>query len=113
MWPFRQKRFLFWFIYNGKRKAVDPLRVYRALVMERDDFGEIVDGARKQQPASADKLAEIISQTFGIERFNPETKKGLTDLEILEIVDSFFRLLTVFQHKLPKWPDLWPYTVEE
>ena len=104
---------MFWFIYNGKRKAVDPLRAYRALVMERDDFSEIVIGAKKQQPESADKLAEIVSQTFGIKRFDSETQKGLTDLEILRVVDSFFRLLTVFQHKLPKWPDLWPYTVEE
>jgi len=81
-----QDRLLFRYWNGTKIVAIDPFRVYREVVSEKTiDFDTIGPMVEKWEEPATTLLIDLICRVFGVQRYDSETEKGLTDPELLNL----------------------------
>src|SRR5690606_7867285 len=89
-WRFRRKRQLYSFFDGVRTRRIDPGRTWLSM-LDDDSFNfetDTEDAVALEEPAYSAYLA-LICRHFGVERFDPQTERGLTDDELLSLADRF------------------------
>ena len=93
MWLFRRRRLLFRY-YNGEKwVAADALRLHRKVRREAEELQVLAQAFDEGRDPEADEFVERVAKIFGLKRYDPETKKGLTDSEVAMVFADFHQFL--------------------
>jgi hypothetical protein len=86
---------LFGFWDGNKTRYVDPFKTHRAL-WNHDDLPDVAEMAglfdTAQEP-EASLYISAVADVFGVKRWDAETETGLSDYEIVRIMNSMYEWL--------------------
>jgi hypothetical protein len=104
-WRLRNERLLFRFHDGRQTRAVDPFKVWRELRNHPTfDFQSklpLVD--KGLEPATTD-CVNALCDIFGVERWNEAWERGLTDWEILNLLDYHAQFLDTLKKNINGGP---------
>ncbi len=109
---FRQRKLrrsgIYFRYFDGQRvRYGDPLQLYRAFVHHPANLAVLAPAVDEQKEPETTQFLQAICEIFGLHRYDPATGRGLTDAEILGVVDQFYRYLEEVKKKLgPGWTSL-------
>jgi hypothetical protein len=89
IWPFRRRRLLFRYFNGEKWVAADPLPIYRRLRAEADRLVVLATAWDEQRHPEANEFVDLVSEIFALKAFDPDTEKGLTETEIVQVFAEF------------------------
>jgi len=92
IWPFsvlrarrNVSRGLFPYHDGTRQRWGDPFTIYRKLKSSDVDLGQIGDAVDRQEEPETTQALGLVTEAFGVQRWNDEGQTGLTDLEILAL----------------------------
>lgn len=88
-------RKLFRYFDGGKWQYRDPFALWRALFTDPNapDLEKALDAVRAGKEPETSNTLNWLAKQFGVARWNQEKGSGLTDGEILDLLDSFGQYL--------------------
>lgn len=108
----QRRLFRFW---DGQQwRYVDPYATYRKLVyhptINLEAIGPLAEAGREPE---ATQLIQVISEGFGIPRWDPDTRRGMTDQELLTVLYQFWDAIEALKKNGSPGPTSWPPTDSE
>ena len=96
----RKLRLLFRIFDGRKIKAVDPWQVYRAIQNDKefDLFGNL-EFVRAHHDLETTGAMAVICRAFDVQLFDVKTQRGLTEAELLAILEEFLSFCESIQKK--------------
>lgn len=98
----RRKRLLFR-VFDGRRmRAIDPWQAYRSLKND-PEFNPLegLEEVRSNMEPETSRCMRSICRAFNVELFDSRTQRGLTEAELLYVLDEFLTFCEGVQKKTP------------
>ena len=97
----RRRSGIYFRYFDGQRvRYGDPLQLYRAFVHHPANLAVLAPAVDEQKEPETSQFLQAICEIFGLWRYDPVAGRGLTDAEILGVVDQFYRYLDEVKKKL-------------
>lgn len=105
----RNERLLFR-VFNGRKlQAIDPWQTWHSLQNDPEfDFERHYQLAAAQSRPEYDWMLAAICRAFNVSRFDVKTQTGLTDGELVRLLDEFLGFIDTIQKKTNDGPTLSP-----
>lgn len=90
-WYRRLQRALLFSFWDGQKvRRVDGERLWRALRANKTLTDPLIEAAvQRDDPAAVETYLAAAAELFGVERYDPQTGRGLTDAELAQLLVRF------------------------
>lgn len=105
-----RQRELFSYFDGRRTRRIDPMQAHRALDLHPSftwDMGYLVEQGDVE---TTEIVVRAVCEVFGLERWSPETDRGMTDTEIIGALVDFTVYLDDLKKKHNPGPTLRPVT---
>lgn len=95
-----RRRLLFKYFDGTKERRIDPMRAWREIANDKEfNPSTMLALADAQQEPEASITMRAVCRVFDVKRFDDATGLGLTDAELMNVLDDFYRYLETLQKK--------------
>lgn len=97
--------------YDGQaERAIDPLAVWNQIWTDPDNLALSLPEAAKGDVAAQHAVEGIVTRAFDLQPFDPATGRGMTKLEIHQLLDRYLAWMADLKKKLDQSPMRWRAT---
>jgi len=101
---FRNRKRLIWQYYDGRRtRWADPLLIWSRLAID-EDWPEMVAQAEAGQEPGLSQVRRRLTEAFEAEPFDPQTGRGLTTWDLLDLFTQYMAYLEGLKKKRDSGP---------
>lgn len=86
-WRLR-RRGLFLYFDGTRRRWGDPFAIYRALTNSEVDLEALAPEVDEQKEPATSQVLKVLCEAFDVQRWDDKTHTGLTDNEILALIEQ-------------------------
>lgn len=107
-WWINRQRAIFRYWDGSRFRNADPWALYRALQLHNRFTWEHLKLVEIEDAEAIEITLEAVRDVFGVQAFDGETRRGLTESETIALIESFEDYVAIVKKKVshsPTWPE--------
>ena len=103
----RQPRNIFRYHDGTNQRSIDPLVAWDSLWTDLDGLAIALPEATRGNQESQQIVEQIVARAFGLAIFDPATNRGLTKIEVQQLLDRYLNWMADLKKKTAQLPMPW------